>query len=282
VNPDPLGLHEVAKADLNLYAYVKGMALKAVDPLGLEPFDISQPAFLNWSAGDDIGIHGIFQKARSTLAGAGLSTKLFDRAYNGGTLASAPESQGPPGDYRPGSGLLRMKRGDWLKLDQLGKGSFSFEARQGLATLVHESAHAYADQTKFDGSFAFTLSDGRSASALTPGQRRQVFQDAIADYAENRVTAYWHAFSDLTKARNEGTLGQVYGAIRDSYNAQMSIKGGFGYFNENGGSGPIVSESSELPEWARRRVDQDFLGGAVKDRFEDVDAFKQFAPQQSK
>lgn len=36
MSPDPLALHEAGNGDLNLYAYVSGMALKAVDPLGLD------------------------------------------------------------------------------------------------------------------------------------------------------------------------------------------------------------------------------------------------------
>lgn len=36
-NPDPLALHDASKGDLNLYAYVRGMALRAIDPLGLDP-----------------------------------------------------------------------------------------------------------------------------------------------------------------------------------------------------------------------------------------------------
>ena len=36
VSADPLAVHSAGEADLNLYAYVSGMALKAVDPLGLE------------------------------------------------------------------------------------------------------------------------------------------------------------------------------------------------------------------------------------------------------
>jgi RHS repeat-associated protein len=34
---DPLAVHAPGKADLNLYAYVSGMVLKSVDPLGLDP-----------------------------------------------------------------------------------------------------------------------------------------------------------------------------------------------------------------------------------------------------
>ena len=33
---DPLGVHDVGKADLNLYAYVRGQALRNVDPVGLQ------------------------------------------------------------------------------------------------------------------------------------------------------------------------------------------------------------------------------------------------------
>src|SRR5262249_41944980 len=36
ITPDPLGLQSAGEADLNLYAYVHGMTLKAVDPFGLE------------------------------------------------------------------------------------------------------------------------------------------------------------------------------------------------------------------------------------------------------
>ncbi|PKQ07579.1 MAG: hypothetical protein CVT71_00995, partial [Alphaproteobacteria bacterium HGW-Alphaproteobacteria-10] len=37
ISPDPLAVHAPGEADLNLYAYVSGQALVAVDPVGLEP-----------------------------------------------------------------------------------------------------------------------------------------------------------------------------------------------------------------------------------------------------
>jgi RHS repeat-associated protein len=37
ISPDPLAVHAPGEADLNLYAYVHGNALKAVDPNGLQP-----------------------------------------------------------------------------------------------------------------------------------------------------------------------------------------------------------------------------------------------------
>jgi hypothetical protein len=37
ISADPLAVHVPGEADLNLYAYVSGKALKSVDPLGLEP-----------------------------------------------------------------------------------------------------------------------------------------------------------------------------------------------------------------------------------------------------
>jgi RHS repeat-associated protein len=36
ITPDPLAVHVPGQADFNLYAYVKGMALRATDPVGLE------------------------------------------------------------------------------------------------------------------------------------------------------------------------------------------------------------------------------------------------------
>jgi hypothetical protein len=181
-------------------------------------------------------------------------------------------------DYQPGSAVLRMKRDEWVHLAQLATAPMS-SAKQALGSLVHEAAHAYADHINLVGSFGFTLADGRSDSQLTAAQRHQVFQDAIADYAEDRVGAYWTAYNSLVHARAGGTLSREYGTIRDEYNAQMSIKGGFGYLKEGG---EPVSDESVLPEWARNRVDQDFLGGTIKDKFEDVAAFKQFAPPEDK
>ncbi|HVU05187.1 MAG TPA: RHS repeat-associated core domain-containing protein, partial [Polyangiaceae bacterium] len=42
MSPDPLAIHDAGKADLNVYAYVKGRALSALDPVGLA--DTSQDA----------------------------------------------------------------------------------------------------------------------------------------------------------------------------------------------------------------------------------------------
>ena len=36
MSADPLAVHEPGEADANLYAYVSGMTLKSIDPLGLE------------------------------------------------------------------------------------------------------------------------------------------------------------------------------------------------------------------------------------------------------
>jgi RHS repeat-associated protein len=50
VSPDPLEVHQPGQADANLYAYVSGFALKAVDPLGLQEESTSPPP----AAGQDV------------------------------------------------------------------------------------------------------------------------------------------------------------------------------------------------------------------------------------
>ncbi|HEY5955401.1 MAG TPA: RHS repeat-associated core domain-containing protein, partial [Polyangiaceae bacterium] len=47
ISPDPLGVHAPGKADFNLYAYVSGAVLKAVDPVGLDT------AWIVFKGGDD-------------------------------------------------------------------------------------------------------------------------------------------------------------------------------------------------------------------------------------
>ena len=39
LSPDPLAVHVPGRADLNLYAYVRGQMLRAVDPDGLDPIN---------------------------------------------------------------------------------------------------------------------------------------------------------------------------------------------------------------------------------------------------
>jgi RHS repeat-associated protein len=41
ISADPLAVHVPGRADLNVYAYVHGMPLAAVDPVGLEPFTLA-------------------------------------------------------------------------------------------------------------------------------------------------------------------------------------------------------------------------------------------------
>jgi RHS repeat-associated protein len=45
ITADPLGVHSPGKADLNIYAYIKGTILKATDPLGLEEDYQTQQSF---------------------------------------------------------------------------------------------------------------------------------------------------------------------------------------------------------------------------------------------
>jgi RHS repeat-associated protein len=56
LTPDPLAVHMPGQADLNLYAYVRGAALRAVDPIGLDWFE-------GWGA----KIDSLAQKAADTI-----------------------------------------------------------------------------------------------------------------------------------------------------------------------------------------------------------------------
>jgi RHS repeat-associated protein len=64
MSSDPLSVHAVGKSDLNVYAYVRGMALKAIDPVGLLEFS-SYDAYKCYQTGkgdvkarEDIGSQG--------------------------------------------------------------------------------------------------------------------------------------------------------------------------------------------------------------------------------
>ena len=43
ISADPLAVHSPGEADLNLYAYVQGRVLVAVDPVGFEPYGYPRP-----------------------------------------------------------------------------------------------------------------------------------------------------------------------------------------------------------------------------------------------
>ncbi len=57
MSPDPLGVHKPGQADLNLYAYVKGRVLQAVDPVGLaeESLQTLENEFIRDKATNGVG-----------------------------------------------------------------------------------------------------------------------------------------------------------------------------------------------------------------------------------
>ena len=73
VSADPLAVHAPGEADLNLYAYVSGRVLRAVDPVGLEEFENyeayqahAQAEGLEVMAREDIGSQGHWLEADRT------------------------------------------------------------------------------------------------------------------------------------------------------------------------------------------------------------------------
>jgi RHS repeat-associated protein len=55
VSPDPLAVHEAGKADYNLYAYVSGAVLRAIDPLGMAGEDAGAGGASNEPGGGERG-----------------------------------------------------------------------------------------------------------------------------------------------------------------------------------------------------------------------------------
>lgn len=271
MSPDPLALHDAGQGDLNLYAYVRGMVLKVIDPLGLDGVDYLE--LLDERPTAWLGAAGLMWQARQEVAASGLSTKMLDHAYVGAMHKVDRDSSDrstPEGTYVRTTRALSMQKSWWSELSSLRAGTG--EGKAGVSVLFHEAAHAYSHKTGLSGAFDFTLEDGRHSSALPLYQRAHVVQEAVADYAEHRASAYWSAYDALVNARDAGNLSSKLTGIRQAYNEAMTVKGGFGYT----GDGAQVSEGSELPQWARDKVNNEFLGGTVKDNFDDVAAFHQF------
>ncbi len=94
VSPDPLEVHQPGQADANLYAYVRGAALKNVDPLGLADDEAPAPEF---SMADDIQVNQALDNAFDPCANDGC-VKL-DTAPNSPPPARAEAHDAPkPGD----------------------------------------------------------------------------------------------------------------------------------------------------------------------------------------
>ncbi len=82
LNPDPLAVHSPGSADLNLYAYVGGQLLRAVDPLGLDAQESWLAAFLRSTTA---GAHAV----RPSLLPSTVPTGV--RQFHDGTNAEVAE-----------------------------------------------------------------------------------------------------------------------------------------------------------------------------------------------
>ena len=91
LSPDPLALHDPASGDPNLYAYVKGALLKAVDPAGLEEKQPPQMCFLDKNRQQQADMAAERQKAKEAAAAA--SGPKFEVQRPAGTDMRSPSER---------------------------------------------------------------------------------------------------------------------------------------------------------------------------------------------
>jgi len=125
LSPDPLAVHVPGRADLNLYAYVRGQLLRAIDPTGLQDCDpgaggCSQSGSGNPNgggpqSGSPVGSGG---GTPLVLAGAALLVADVVHTFLGDSSSNAPESATSP---RANSQTLTEQAGKVATLASMGK-----------------------------------------------------------------------------------------------------------------------------------------------------------------
>lgn len=94
VSPDPLAVHSPGEADLNLYAYVRGKVLQAVDPLGLD--DVNWGAVEAVAAGPRVDTVGGWVSIPEPAAPAPAPSSPSAPSARGG---GGPSASGPSASY---------------------------------------------------------------------------------------------------------------------------------------------------------------------------------------
>jgi RHS repeat-associated protein len=284
VSPDPLAVHAPGKADLNLYAYVSGRALRSVDPMGLTIEDIIARTSINTIVGRlrDVGgpSHVVaFARDNSHVNSWHASNAVadfFERTFS-------KDGGGVLGLYNPMTNQLSMRH---ERLQQLAA-SFPVPGKPGpvlsptdLGVLFHESTHAYLNLAKGQDVKDF-ISNGVAyyKSKGVGWDADRVFDEAASGYVGHRAGEWGAAFARLNNILNRADgksltnrqalrLESELNDLRKDYNSAMSERVfGYGYGGTNKTSVPISDDMKKF-------LDSTVLEGRISDNFD-----TQFASQ---
>jgi RHS repeat-associated protein len=266
---DPLAVHSAGRADLNLYAYVMGAILKAIDPLGLEGAE-----YLDKLGTRDewIALQGFVGKTARAVEKTGMSVKMLDNAVTKANLAVLTEAKMAQKDayglYEKESKTLSLNLGDWEGVARAETGKLVPSSIGAMNALFHESTHAWAR-----GEGRLTCCAGveiRDRDGNVVQNQDTATHEMVADYAAWRASSYLETYNALADAKRNGSLtSEKFNQIASQYDKDMAQRTGFNGY------------STAIPDALKERVDREFLDGSVPDRFSDVAAFKDFAPSQA-
>ena len=216
LSPDPLAVHAPGKADLNVYAYVHGKVLIAVDPVGLR----DDTNLGNWDKSAEEAplaegdLKGILSSATRAGQRMGVDVEVLARAQQGDVNLGIGSCDGKP-CYDPETNTILLRQSEWQSLRHLAAGTVTDNGvasaadyravGRALGTVSHEATHwweantaegkagveqvrdqAMKDGVTFEGQNRWNTS---SISQSDLGEAKSYAQEVIADAVGRRVLA---------------------------------------------------------------------------------------------
>ncbi|MCL2824292.1 MAG: RHS repeat-associated core domain-containing protein, partial [Polyangiaceae bacterium] len=277
ISADPLAVHSPGAADLNLFAYVHGQALVAVDPVGLffyKPYykEKAEPRAY------DRYTDGIRPNAVTTSAY--LPTTVVRTVANpdfGIYFAKHDASSSDPSQYIHKDRVMKLTHEAAVGLEHMATRSltdFGEDTRNGInaiGTLIHESVHAYLwVNSERDMRIESMWERGARyymGAQLTEGEKvttdrwaRHVFNEACAGYAGHVTRTFLTASLDLDQTLVEVQAGRMSLADAKSRVAEIKAKFNTEIQNDVFGYWPLGENTyarvvdRRLPRFAKRFV----------------------------
>ena len=175
-------------------------------------------------------------------------------------------------------------------LDKVGglraTGPKSIMAGSGLATVYHESTHAWLDVTASEKLTKEAIAEGErhyQAAPLVGGRTGdnadRLLTEAAGEYVGHRVAAWWAAFNRLSlAAAGEVPADKIEDWIeetRSQYDSEMNERT-FGYEMEGGlfgVGGEQVHTTKPMSDKLKSFLDSSVLENKIPERFDDVSGF---------
>jgi RHS repeat-associated protein len=283
VSPDPLAVHEPGAADLNLYAYVRGQALKAIDPLGLEDV-VSAQAESEYRGGargvarllaaalgvSKVGTHRWTSGLVAQVRAEGKVHRIDSLGHTGSGLVSGDRR---PGNYTLSSATAKalaphLERGATIVIHGCGTASGRYANTRGFLEALPEGTRLYNHDKLSQPGQAFnwvshTLvkrSDGTTdlVSRKLSGDDRVVDTILPREYVENWAKV--NAERNPTKFQE--WLGDVSGQkyritndVRDIMKAAWEARAGAQ--SGQGATTPATPSSNSAPSAAQSPGERD-------------------------